>query len=101
MSRRTGWRIVVCGDPGNYEHLHKKLEHLLRRQVCRGAWPILLTDQPMARECGICQRNMIVNKIQASILKVALAAAQPMTGGSAPGIAPTRLHSDVFCFSGV
>ena len=50
MSHGSVWRVVVCGDPGSDDHLHKKLEHLLRHQRGRGAWPILLTDQAAARE---------------------------------------------------
>ena len=40
-------------------------------------------------------------RIPASIFNRSEAAAQPISGGMAPGNAPTRTHTDVFRFSGV
>src|SRR5207248_11618639 len=56
--------------------------------------------RPIASEWGICQRNMIANRIHGSAPSVPRAAAQPATGGSAPGTAPTREHSEVTGLSG-
>ena len=55
----------------------------------------------MARKCGICQRNRIAKSTNAPGSSVPRAAAQPITGGSAPGNAPTTVESDVRVFSGV
>src|SRR2546427_12874019 len=49
--------------------------------------------RPIASEWGICQRNMIANRIHGSAPSVPRAAAQPATGGSGPGTAPTSEQS--------
>ena len=54
-----------------------------------------------ARKCGICHRNTIANSSHASRDTVPVAAAQPITGGSAPGIAPTIVASEERRFIGV
>ena len=55
----------------------------------------------MAKKCGICQMKTIANKVQAPKSSESRAAAQPIKGGSAPGIAPTKVLSVVTRFSGV
>src|SRR2546428_226419 len=56
--------------------------------------------RPIASEWGICQRNMIANRIHGSAPSVPRAAAQPATGGSAPGTAPTSEQSEGTGLSG-
>ncbi len=55
----------------------------------------------MASVCGICQRNMIANSTHASTDSSPRAATQPITGGKAPGIAPTGTQSELARFIGV
>jgi len=55
----------------------------------------------MARKWGNCQRKTIRNRAHASMPSRPVAAAQPMTGGRAPGIAPTAVFSVVSGLSGV
>jgi hypothetical protein len=57
--------------------------------------------RPIASVWGICHRYMIAKSTQASGPMVPRAAAQPATGGSAPGTAPTSEQSDVTGLSGV
>src|ERR1700733_1398405 len=55
----------------------------------------------MAMKCGNCQKNRIANSTQPPSESEPLAAAQPMSGGSAPGIAPTAVDKVVRVLSGV
>ena len=55
----------------------------------------------IARKCGICHMNTMPNSTQPSIDSVLVAAAQPITAGSAPGSAPAIVDSEVRSFSGV
>ncbi len=55
----------------------------------------------MASVCGICHKNMIANSTQASTLRSPRAATQPITGGNAPGTAPTGTHNELTRFIGV
>ena len=55
----------------------------------------------IASAWGICQRNMMQNTTNASMESAPVAAAQPMTGGIAPGTAPTTLLNEVVRLSGV
>src|SRR5689334_18255662 len=52
-------------------------------------------------KCGICQKNKTPKRIQPSVEIRPSAAAQPISGGNAPAMAPISvLHKDVF-FAGV
>ncbi len=53
------------------------------------------------KKCGICQTNKIANKLQAPALSSPRAAAQPINGGIAPAMAPTRVFVVLICLSGV
>src|SRR5579862_1666945 len=55
----------------------------------------------MAMKCGNCQKKRIANSTQPPNESEPRAAAQPISGGSAPGIAPTAVESVVRVFSGV
>ena len=55
----------------------------------------------MARKCGTCQANMIANSSHAPRPTSPLAAAYPITGGIAPGTAPTNSAAPVNRFIGV
>src|SRR6202451_4135817 len=55
----------------------------------------------MAMKCGNCQKNRIANRIHAPADNEPRAAAQPISGGSAPGMAPTAVASVVRVLSGV
>ena len=55
----------------------------------------------MAKKCGICQKNKIAKRLQAPAPAFPVAAAQPIIGGKAPGIAPTRVFAVLIRLSGV
>jgi hypothetical protein len=55
----------------------------------------------IARKCGICQKNTMPKSTIAGNVTSPVAAAHPITGGSAPGTAPTIVASDVRVLSGV
>src|ERR1700733_5363015 len=52
-------------------------------------------------KCGNCQKNKMPNSTQPPSDSEPCAAAQPISGGKAPGIAPTAVESEVRVFSGV
>ncbi len=52
-------------------------------------------------KCGNCQKNKIANSTHAPSESEPRAAAQPISGGSAPGMAPTAVERVVRVFSGV
>src|SRR5438477_67076 len=53
----------------------------------------------MAKKCGSCQKNKIANNVQAGKARSLRAAAQPISGGNAPGIAPTSVLAVLIRFS--
>src|SRR5579875_2425385 len=55
----------------------------------------------MAVKCGNCQRNSMRKSTQAPKERLPLAAAQPISGGMAPGTAPTSVQNGGLLFSGV
>ena len=55
----------------------------------------------MAKKCGICQNARIANNAQPPPVNSPRAAAQPISGGNAPGTAPTAVFSHVTRLSGV
>ncbi len=52
-------------------------------------------------KCGNCQKKRTANSIQASASRRPRAAAQPISGGIAPGTAPMSVHSGVLRLAGV
>ena len=52
-------------------------------------------------KCGICQRNTIAKSVAPPSAMLPCDAVQPMSGGSAPGIAPTSVASGERRFIGV
>ena len=52
-------------------------------------------------KCGICQRNTIAKSAAPPNVMRPWDAVHPMSGGSAPGTAPTSVASDVRRLSGV
>ena len=55
----------------------------------------------IARKCGICQKNRIANSTSPGASRRPVAAVQPMSGGIAPGIAPTNSAAGDWRFIGV
>ena len=55
----------------------------------------------MARKWGICQKNIIPKSTSPGSDCFPVAAVQPMSGGMAPGIAPTTSATAERCLSGV
>ena len=55
----------------------------------------------IAKKCGICQQNKMLNSIQAGISSEPVAAVHPPTGGNAPGIEPIMVFQVVIRLLGV
>ena len=55
----------------------------------------------MAKKWGNCQKKRMAKRLHAPGSSRPLAAAQPIIGGNAPGIAPTRVLTVLMRFSGV
>src|SRR5436309_3003358 len=55
----------------------------------------------MAKKCGSCQKKRMAKRLHAPGSSRPLAAAQPIIGGSAPGIAPTSVFAVLMRLSGV
>ena len=63
---------------------------------------IILAIHPAeAKKCGICQKKRIAKSVQARRRESFRAAAHPINGGNAPGIAPTRVFAGLIRLSGV
>src|ERR1051325_6422427 len=55
----------------------------------------------MDMKCGNCHRKTMKKSSHAAGSRRPRAAAQPINGGAAPGMAPTRVHRGVIRLSGV
>jgi hypothetical protein len=55
----------------------------------------------MAKKWGNCQKKRMAKRLQAPGSRRPVAAAQPIMGGKAPGIAPTRVLAVLMRFRGV
>ena len=55
----------------------------------------------MAMKCGICQRNRMAKRAKPPASTAFVTAVHPISGGSAPGTAPTSMAAEVRDLSGV